>query len=142
MLLSDGENEDNTNGEWCDFCKGDGRIMQEETTIKEKGQAGDAGLLKVAKDAFTECARLKGLHVKKTDKVKVSGAIGHAHILARGQIDLSRATPEAILDAKASLARLRLEAKSSAGGKGSDANPSEEFKSDEFNIVDVDGEPQ
>ena len=44
----------------CTECQGKGRITTE--TTKVKGQPGDPSFLKVAKECFVECARLKGLY--------------------------------------------------------------------------------
>lgn len=65
----------------CNCCDGSGFVTVEHKSIRRKGQAGDSAHLRVAKECFAECARLKGLfrrpkepkrkpqvHVHVTDK--------------------------------------------------------------------------
>jgi len=60
----------------CEVCKGIGEIVVENITRSVRGQAGDAGLLRIYTDSIKEAAKLKGLYVKKKE---ISKEVVHVH---------------------------------------------------------------
>ena len=96
---------------WCEDCSGDGTTMEEVVTRTVRGQAGDSSFLREYRECVRELSRLLGLNPpKKPRRVAVEGKVVHAH-LHGGRIDLSGASSETVLEAKAALDKLMLESK-------------------------------
>lgn len=94
--------------EWCKICNGEGEIMVETVTRKVRGQAGDSSFLKEFRESVKECAKLLGLYpTKKPIELPKPDTHLHAHIHQNGTSSLSGADPEALLDAREALLRLK-----------------------------------
>jgi len=100
------EDADEDSGEWCDACGGDGRVIEEQITRKVKGQAGDSSFLMVKLQAMREWNKLHGNY---PEKKKDAASEQHLHLHQASQIDLSRASPESLLEALSAMNRVKLE---------------------------------
>jgi len=88
--------------QWCESCEGSGRVMQETTLKRTKGQAGDPAHLRVYLDSVREAARLQGLYGKmgRPKKNEAEGGInvsGNAIVI--GNVDLNRVPQDKLLAA-------------------------------------------
>lgn len=97
------EGGEESSGEWCNTCDGDGERMIELVTTKETGQAGDPAFLRVGVDAIREVARLRALYPERPDARQ--GRVISLN-LYETKIDINAADPDDILTAKMILAKL------------------------------------
>lgn len=95
----------------CPVCSGKGTISTE--TVKTHGQAGDASFLRVATTAVMEAGKMSGLYTRENDPVvgstyrmDVTNIHNEINVADGGHNPFSKASPQAILEAKAALARL------------------------------------
>lgn len=89
--------------EWCEMCKGTGKVTAEVVTRKVKGQAGDSSFLKAFNDSIKEIVKIEGLIPKESLVVK--GAITHEYVNTLS-IDWSKVPDEALLEVKRIWARI------------------------------------
>ena len=95
--------QDEITGNWCLTCNGDGKVMTEVVTKKIRGQVGDAVQLRLFKECVVEAAKIEGSYVRKA-AAKSNGEGGSLGINI--QLDLSKAPPDLLLQAKAAYLRL------------------------------------
>ena len=80
---------------WCDECEGEGISIIERVTRREKGQAGDPAILRVALDSMKEIGKIQGIKIPDQ-----SGVIPNVNqFFGNNLIDLSGLSDDDLLDA-------------------------------------------
>lgn len=94
------------NGNKCRACEGQGVITSEVVTERTRDHVADPSWLQLAKACFVEAAKIEGLQ-EKTTTTKVEGAVLHAKLDQEAEgSEWLNADPQAVIEAKAALARL------------------------------------
>ena len=94
--------------DWCNTCNGEGTVAFDvEQTTRTENQAGDVSALGVAVAALREINKIEGNHEPTVVKAAVAHAHAHVHALAPDVQRLIDMPTEDIVQAMATIARLR-----------------------------------